>query len=138
MYKRPTVSLNAGTGNKFDGSLDANWRQGKFNTTLGINGRYDERFFRGFREQTATFADTSYSRYFTFDGLRQNESQGFNLVTEYTLSKLSTLALIGNYLPLPRFIINSRPTAFFYPCGSLYPTSVRNHTQSLYYWCYIS
>jgi outer membrane receptor protein involved in Fe transport len=124
-----TVSLNAGTGNKFDGSLDANWRQGKFNTTLGINGRYDERFFRGFREQTATFADTSYSRYFTFDGLRQNESQGFNLGTEYTLSKRSTLALSGNYRTGGGESSNLRTTEFFNASGALDRTSVRNETE---------
>jgi outer membrane receptor protein involved in Fe transport len=124
-----TVSLNAGTNNKFDGSLDANWRKGKFNTTFGVNGRYDERFFRGFREQTATFADTSYSRYFAFDGLRQNQSQGFNLGTEYELSKRSTLALSGNYRWGEGESTNLRTTDFFTATGALDRTSRRTEAE---------
>jgi outer membrane receptor protein involved in Fe transport len=124
-----TVSLNAGTGNKFDGSIDANWRQGKFNTTLGVNGRYDERYFEGFREQTATFADTSYSRYFTFDGLRQNQSQGFNLGTEYALNERSSLALSGNYRTGSGESSNLRTTDFFTENGQLDRTSVRKESE---------
>lgn len=124
-----TVNLNAGTGNKFDGSIDANWNLGKFNTTLGINGRYDERFFRGFREQTATFADTSYSRYFTFDGLRQRESQGFNLGTEYAISKRSSIGVSGNYSKSGGESSNLRTTDFYDENGELDRTSIRTETE---------
>ncbi|MFK8162163.1 MAG: TonB-dependent receptor, partial [Lewinella sp.] len=124
-----TVNLNAGTGNKLDGSLDANWRKGKFNTTFGVNGRYDERFFRGFREQTATFADTSYSRYFTFDGLRQRESQGINLGTEYTLNKFSSIGVSGNYRTNSGESTNLRSTQFFDDNGDLDNTSFRTETE---------
>ncbi|WP_020567413.1 outer membrane beta-barrel family protein [Neolewinella persica] len=124
-----TVNLNAGTGNKFDGSVDANWRKGKFNTTLGVNGRYDERFFRGFREQTATFADTTYSRYFTFDGLRQNESKGFNLGTEYTINKYSSLGISGNYRTSTGESTNLRSTQFFDDNGDLNSVSYRTEVE---------
>lgn len=124
-----TVSLNAGTGNKLDGSVDANWKQGKFNTTFGINGRYDERFFRGVRTQTANFADTSYSRLFTFDGLRQRQSQGFNLGTEYELNNRSTLALSGNYRWNNGESDNLRTTEFFDGIGVLSGTSLRTETE---------
>lgn len=124
-----TVSLNAGTGNKFDGSVDANWKKGKFNTTLGVNGRYDERFFRGYREQVATFADTSYSRYFTFDGLRQRQNQGFNLGTEYALSKRSSLAVSGNYRWGEGESSNLRTTDFFNSDGILESNSIRTETE---------
>ncbi|MFT6000480.1 MAG: iron complex outermembrane receptor protein [Neolewinella sp.] len=124
-----TVNLNGGTGNKFDGSIDVNWRKGKFNTTLGINGRYDERYFRGFREQTATFVDTSYSRYFAFDGQRQNQSQGFNLGTEYTINKLSSIALSGNYRTGGGESTNLRTTDFFNESGELERASIRTETE---------
>lgn len=124
-----TVNLNAGTGNKFDGSVDANWRKGKFNTTLGVNGRYDERYFRGFREQTATFADTSYSRYFAFDGSRQRQNQGFNLGTEYELSKRSSLAVSGNYRWGTGESDNLRTTDFFNQSGELDRTSIRTESE---------
>ena len=124
-----TASLNAGTGNKFDGSIDANWKQGKFNTTFGINGRYDERFFRGYRAQTAELADTSYSRYFTFDGTRQNQSLGFNLGTEYALTERSTLALSGNYRTGSGESRNLRTTDFYNAAGDLESTSIRTETQ---------
>ena len=124
-----TASLNAGTGNKFDGSIDANWKQGKFNTTFGVNGRYDERFFRGYREQTALLADTSYSRYFAFDGTRQNQSQGSNLGTEYALTGRSTLALSGNYRTGRGESTNLRTTNFYNAAGDLERTSSRSETQ---------
>ncbi|SEQ20490.1 TonB-dependent receptor domain-containing protein [Neolewinella agarilytica] len=124
-----TVNLNAGTGNKFDGSVDLNWRKGRFNSTLGVNGRYDERYFRGFREQSATFADTSYSRYFTFDGLRQSQRQGFNLGTEYELSKRGSLALSGSYRWGEGESTNLRTTDFFNDAGELERTSFRNEAE---------
>ncbi|MEO0734908.1 MAG: TonB-dependent receptor, partial [Bacteroidota bacterium] len=49
-----TLNLNAGSNKGFDGALDLNWRKGKFNTFAGLSGRYDERWFRGFRNQTGT------------------------------------------------------------------------------------
>jgi outer membrane receptor protein involved in Fe transport len=124
-----TVNLNGGTGNKFDGSVDLNWRKGRFNSTLGVNGRYDERYFRGFREQSATFADTSYSRYFTFDGLRQRQRQGFNLGTEYELSKRASLALSGSYRWGEGESTNLRTTDFFNDAGELERTSFRNEAE---------
>ncbi len=124
-----TVSLNAGTGNKFDGSADANWRLGKFNTTFGVNGRYDERFFRGSREQTAVLADTSYRRSFGFDGLRQNQSQGFNLGTEYALTQRSSIAVSGNYRWGEGESSNLRTTDFFSGDGVLDRSSVRSEAE---------
>lgn len=124
-----TVSLNAGTGNKLDGSVDANWKQGRFNTTFGVNGRYDERFFLGSRAQNASFADTSYSRLFTFDGTRQRQSQGFNLGTEYELSARSILALSGNYRWGTGESSNLRTTEFYDENGTLNSTSIRTETE---------
>lgn len=124
-----TVNLNGGTGNKFDGSVDANWRQGKFNTTFGVNGRYDERFFRGFREQTGTFADTSFSRDFTFNGLRQNETRGFNLGTEYTINKYSSIGVSGNYRSTSGESTNLRTTDSFDDNGLLASSSNRTEIE---------
>ncbi|PHI18505.1 TonB-dependent receptor [Lewinellaceae bacterium SD302] len=124
-----TVSLNAGTGNKLDGSIDANWKQGKFNTTFGVNGRYDERFFVGSRSQSANFADSSYSRLFTFDGTRQRQSQGFNLGTEYELTDRSTIAVSGNYRWGTGESDNLRTTEFYDANGNLTSTSIRTETE---------
>lgn len=92
-----SVNLNVGTGNKFDGSLDLNWRKGKFNTFAGVSGRYDERFFQGFRNQTGTIRDSTFSRKFLFDGDRIRRSTTFKLGTEYALTKRSVFGIQGNY-----------------------------------------
>ncbi len=123
------VTLNAGSGNKFDGNVDLNWRQGKFNTTAGVSGRYDERFFRGYRDQTATLADTSFSRYFTFDGTRQRQSQALKLGTEYFLSQRGSVSLSGNYQWDQGNSYNLRTTEFYNSADELARTSYRNEDE---------
>ncbi|MBC6995523.1 TonB-dependent receptor [Neolewinella lacunae] len=124
-----TVNLNAGTNNKFDGSLDANWRKGKFNTTFGISGRSDERFFRGYREQEATFADTSFSRIFTFDGNRMRQSQLLKLGTEYAINDRSTFQISGNYQLSSGDNGNLRTTTFFDENNNSAFTSIRTERE---------
>ena len=118
------VTLNAGTGNKIDGNLDANWRKGKFNTTFGVSARHDERFFRGYRDQTATFPDTTFSRFFTFNGSRQRESQALKLGVEYFLSKRGSLQLSGNYQWDQGNSTNLRTTKFYDGKGALASTGL--------------
>ncbi|MGB3545470.1 MAG: TonB-dependent receptor [Saprospiraceae bacterium] len=125
-----TASVNAGTGNKLDGNVDLNWKQGKFNTTFGMNARYDERYFAGTREQTANFADTSYARSFSFDGDRIRQSQGFNLGTEYTLTPRSSVAVSGSYHWGTGKNNNLRTTAGFDETGSLIGTSLRDEFET--------
>ncbi|MBB4078732.1 outer membrane receptor protein involved in Fe transport [Lewinella aquimaris] len=120
-----TVNLNAGTGNKFDGNLDLNWRQGKFNSFAGVSGRYDERFFRGFRDQTGTLGDSTFSRYFLFEGDRLRKSQMFKLGTEYNISERGVIGLQGNIQFEQGESNNLRTTDFFNNEGGLDRTSVR-------------
>ena len=108
-----TVNLNAGTNNKFDGALDLNWRKGKFNSFAGVSGRYDERWFRGFRDQEGVIADSSFSRFFTFDGDRTNRSMLYKLGTEYALTKRASVGLQGNVQFQRGNNNNQRVTRFF-------------------------
>jgi len=124
-----SINLNVGTNNKFDGSLDLNWRKGKFNTFAGVSGRYDERFFQGFRDQTGTIADSSFSRFFTFDGDRIRESKTFKLGTTYQLSKRGTFSVQGNYQLEDGRSNNDRVTNFFNSAGALERVSTRLETE---------
>ncbi|TXF87632.1 TonB-dependent receptor [Neolewinella aurantiaca] len=124
-----SINLNAGTGNKFDGSLDMNWRKGKFNTFAGVSGRSDERFFRGFRDQSGIIEDSTFSRRFTFDGDRIRKSTTFKLGTEYNLGKRATLGLQGNYQLEDGESSNDRVTNFFNSSGELDRVSTRLETE---------
>lgn len=108
-----SINLNAGSNTSFDGSLDLNWRKGKFNTFAGVSGRYDERFFKGFRDQSGITADSSFSRFFTFDGDRIRESQTYKLGTEYELGKRAIIGIQGNYQAEDGQSNNNRLTQFF-------------------------
>ena len=124
-----TVNLNAGTGNKFDGNLDLNWRKGKFNSFAGVSGRYDERFFRGYREQSGTLGDSLFSRYFAFEGDRVRTSQMFKLGTEYSLTDRAQLGIQGSLQLEEGDNNNLRTTQFFNSESSLERTSTRDETE---------
>ena len=124
-----SVNLNAGTNNKYDGNVDLNWRVGKFNSFAGVAGRYDERFFLGFREQTGTLGDSTFSRSFDFDGDRVRQSQLFKLGTEYALSPLATVAIQGNLQLETGDNNNLRTTDFFDSEGELDRTQQRTETE---------
>ncbi len=124
-----TANVNVGTNNKFDGSLDLNWRKGKFNSFAGVSGRYDERFFRGFREQTGTLQDSTFSRFFNFDGNRIRESVSYRVGTEYALTKRSILGVQGNLQLQEGQSSNDRTTDFFDSEGSLKSRSTRLETE---------
>ena len=124
-----SVNLNAGTNNKYDGNVDLNWRVGKFNSFAGVAGRYDERFFRGFREQTGTLGDSTFSRSFDFNGDRVRQSQLFKLGTEYALSPLATVAIQGNLQLETGDNNNLRITDFFDSEGALDRTQQRTETE---------
>ena len=124
-----TVNLNAGTGNKFDGNLDLNWRKGKFNSFAGVSGRYDERFFRGFRDQVGTLGDSTFSRNFLFNGDRLRKSQMFKLGTEYNVSQRGVIGLQGNLQLEQGENNNLRTTRFLNSEAELDRTSVRTETE---------
>lgn len=124
-----SINLNAGTGNKFDGSLDMNWRKGKFNSFAGVSGRYDERFFTGFRNQSGVIEDSSFTRRFTFDGDRIRKSTTFKLGTEYSLGKRATISLQGNYQLENGQSNNDRVTSFFNSANELDSESSRLETE---------
>lgn len=124
-----TLNANVGTNNKFDGSLDLNWRQGKFNSFAGLSGRSDERFFRGFRDQTGRIGDSTFARLFTFDGNRIRQSQRLRLGTEYSISKRGILGIQGNYQLESSQNNNNRITRFFDSENALSRTSNRIETQ---------
>ena len=120
-----TVAANVGTNDKFDGSLDLNWRKGKFNTFAGVSGRSDQRFFRGFREQTGSIGDSTFSRFFDFNGDRLREGLRARLGTEYALTKRASIGLQGNYQLESGESNNLRTTDFFDSFGTLDRRSLR-------------
>jgi outer membrane receptor protein involved in Fe transport len=124
-----SVNLNAGTNNKFDGSLDLNWRKGKFNSFAGISGRHDERFFVGFRDQSGIISDSSFTRRFNFDGDRVRKSATYKLGTEYEISKRGILGIQGNYQSEIGRSGNDRETRFFNSAGELERLSTRLETE---------
>jgi len=124
-----SINLNAGTGNKYDGSLDLNWRKGKFNSFAGISGRHDERFFVGFRDQSGIIGDSSFTRRFTFDGDRVRKSTTYKLGTEYALSRRGVLGIQGNYQSETGRSGNDRMTNFFNSAGELERVSTRLETE---------
>ncbi|NJC26288.1 outer membrane beta-barrel family protein [Neolewinella antarctica] len=124
-----TLNANVGTNNKFDGSLDLNWRKGKFNTFAGLSGRYDERFFEGFRDQSGDLGDSTTSRFFTFDGDRVRESQSIRLGTDYALTERSTIGVQGNFQFQQGQSNNDRVTRSFDSEGSLIRVSNRLETE---------
>lgn len=124
-----SINLNAGTNNKFDGSLDMNWRKGKFNSFAGVSGRYDERFFKGFRDQTGIIEDSTFSRKFLFDGDRVRKSTTFKLGTEYSIGKRATFGIQGNYQLEDGQSSNDRITRFFNSSGELDRESTRLETE---------
>ncbi len=124
-----SVNLNAGTNNKYDGNVDLNWREGKFNSFAGVAGRYDERFFRGFREQEGSLGDSTFSRLFNFNGDRVRESQLFKLGTEYSVSKRATIGIQGNLQLETGDNSNLRTTDFFDSEGGLDRVQQRTETE---------
>ena len=125
-----SVNLNAGTNNKYDGNVDLNWRRGKFNSFAGIAGRYDERFFEGFREQRGTLgADSLFSRRFDFDGDRVRRSQLLKAGTEYSVGERGVIGLQGNLQLESGDNFNLRTTDFFNSEGALDRTQQRTETE---------
>lgn len=124
-----SVNLNAGSNKGFDGSLDLNWRKGKFNTFAGVSGRYDERWFRGFRDQEGRIADSTFSRIFTFDGNRVRRSTTFKLGTEYNVGKRGVFGVQGNYQLERGDNLNNRVTNFFNSEDVLERQSLRDETE---------
>ena len=124
-----STSLNVGTNNKFDGNLDLNWRKGKFNSFAGVSGRYDERFFEGYRDQEGTLGDSLFSRRFLFDGERIRKSTMMKLGTEYSIGKYGVIGLQGNYQLEWGDNTNLRTTTFFNSEAELERTNVRTETE---------
>ena len=129
-----STNLNVGTNNKFDGNLDLNWRVGKFNSFAGVSGRYDERYFQGYRDQTGILesgqkTDSLFSRRFDFDGDRLRKSTMMKLGTEYSIGRFGVIGLQGNYQLEWGDNTNLRTTGFFNSEGSLERTSIRTETE---------
>ncbi|WP_116106665.1 TonB-dependent receptor domain-containing protein [Lewinella sp. IMCC34191] len=124
-----SVNLNAGTNNKFDGNLDLNWRVGKFNSFAGVSGRYDERYFQGFRDQEGTLGDSLFSRRFEFDGDRVRKSTMMKLGTEYSIGQRGVIGVQANYQLEWGDNTNLRTTQFFNSESDLDRTSVRTETE---------
>ena len=119
-----------GTNEKFDGSIDLNWRKGKFNSFAGISGRSDRRFFQGFsrpgRARSATPRSAAVS---TSTATGCAESVSFRTGTEYAISERGVVGLQGNLQLQEGRSNNDRTTQFFDSEGALFATQLREETE---------
>ncbi len=91
------VNLNAGWGDKYNGSINLSYNFGKVN----VFGSFD----RGIRNNTNwsksdranSFGDTAYSFHEESNGHRKNNSVGYKLGADFFISKSQTLTLAASY-----------------------------------------
>jgi outer membrane receptor protein involved in Fe transport len=91
------VSANAGTGDKFNVSVNLNYRFGDFN----VYANYDNRFFAmkgyGWSDQTILTEQTSNSIYQNYDFWRRGYSHNNKIGIEYTINEFNTISAFASY-----------------------------------------
>ena len=89
--------LNAGTRNKYNGSLQLSYRTDLFQLSTQYSGDYRERFSRNFQDRTNFFSDTTYSLYRAGKGLDIDDNQSVRLGVEFYLPGRQTLSANGTW-----------------------------------------
>ncbi len=91
------VSGNAGTGDKFNASVNLNYRYGDFN----VYANYDNRFFamkgNGWSDQTIMTEQTSNSIYQNQDFRRRGYSHNNKIGFEYTIDEFNIISTFASY-----------------------------------------
>lgn len=107
------IALNLGTRNKYDGSVNLNYRVGKFNTFLNYAGRYGEYFGERISNRTQVFADTAFTRNTISRNDRIRTSHNIQFGTEYYFSPKASLTGSVTFNPGSRESFDRAFTDFF-------------------------
>jgi outer membrane receptor protein involved in Fe transport len=91
------VSLNAGTGDKYTGSLNLNYRKDKFNVFVGGNARKYHMITSGESTRTTTYSDATEILKQSTSGSRDMNMYSVNGGVEYFLDTRNTLSFNMNY-----------------------------------------
>ncbi|MCB9284639.1 MAG: TonB-dependent receptor [Lewinellaceae bacterium] len=87
--------LNAGTRNKYNGSVQLSYATNHWQFTTQYSGDYRERFSRNIQDRTNFFSDTTYSLYRAGKGLDIDDNQTVRLGLEFYLPGRQTLSANG-------------------------------------------
>lgn len=89
------AQVNAGTRNKYNGSLQLTYRADGYQLTAQYAGDYRERFSRNIQDRTNFLQDTTYTLYREGEGLDTDKNQTVKLGVEFYLPKQQTLSANG-------------------------------------------
>ncbi|MBK7407239.1 MAG: TonB-dependent receptor [Saprospirales bacterium] len=89
--------LNAGTRNKYNGSVPLSYRTDLFQLSTQYSGDYRERYSRNIQDRTNFFADTTYSLYRKGNGKEIDDNQTVRLGLEFYLPGQQTLTANGTF-----------------------------------------
>ncbi len=91
------ISLNAGTGNKYSGSLNLNYNTGKVNFFGGYDGRYNEMTMTSKTHRETYYLDST--SYLDQQQVRERThlSHNFRLGSDFNLNEKNSMTLSGLY-----------------------------------------
>lgn len=91
------VSVTAGTGNRYNGSVNLNSNQGKFNLFGGYDFRYSEREISGSQNRFTQFGDSIAYMDQNRNGLDEDITHAFRAGTDFNINNKNTITLSGLY-----------------------------------------
>lgn len=107
-----TVNGAVGTGNKYNGGISVNARNGKANFFASYNYRYEDRWGSFFTNQFNNTADTTYSFNSTGGSLQGSVFHSGRIGTDIYLNPYNTLSVAGGYTFRNEIKIDSANYAF--------------------------
>jgi iron complex outermembrane recepter protein len=107
-----TVNGAVGTGNKYNGGISVNARNGKANLFASYNYRYEDRWGHFFTNQFNNTADTTYSFNSTGGSLQGSVFHSGRIGTDIYLNPYNTLSLAAGYTFRNEMKIDSANYAF--------------------------
>ena len=118
------TALNIGTRNKYDGSINLNWRVGKFNTFFNYGGRYGEYFRERTSNRTQAQGDSTFTRNSYFRSETTRISHNIRGGAEYFFSPKTSLTGSVAVSPSSRTGAGRGEGEFINEVGILTDTSV--------------
>ena len=91
------VSITAGTGSRYNGSINLNSNQGKFNLFGGYDFRYSEREISGSQNRFTQFGDSIAYMDQDRSGLDEDVTHAFRAGTDFNINNNNTITLSGLY-----------------------------------------
>jgi outer membrane receptor protein involved in Fe transport len=92
-----SLQVGAGTGDKFDGSLNLSYRYKKLNAFVSYSYRHDLRFRKGFNNRFNTLADTAFYNFQDTYGNNLSQSNNLRAGFDYDISPKLTLGHSSTY-----------------------------------------